>query len=296
MMKRILLMALVALVAGARAMAQGTVLVLPADVWMNTNNYVKVVEADGMTYRIMDYSKALGFNRDMSIVLTTVQRQLQDHGFDVVSTAQMLDGLGEDSDINNLELTVRPDIVVYVDYSMTQKGPLKNVHLKMEAIDPYCRASVAMVQDDREGMLDPLTFAIRKMVAGCGEEFSQQLIDRLMDLRQNGREVRIAFRAKMNSNINFKQDKVGEGDTLLCDYLFEWMCKQAVNQAVKQGRQRDTLCEFRSVRIPLFDKDGNVNRPERHIETLTKAFAEDTGMKAETKEYIFADYDIYLDK
>ena len=158
-------------------------------------------------------------------------------------------------------------------------GPRKYISFNLTAVDAYTMEQIAECPGSVEGTTDPVDLALRKIIAGKCDDFCQQMIDHFLDLRQNGREIHVVFRAAAGSGIDFLRDEIGEDEDTYNDFLHQWIRKHAVNRAGKKGRQTKNMCEFKNVRIPFFDEDGEPTDPETWAKGIRKAFKAETGIK-----------------
>ena len=272
-----------------------TIIVFPDDIWMNDHGYMNTFNNDGETEYMPRYNDAFVQNREMATAIQAVQKVFADRGFQHEDLQNLLkdmkreraeelanraDGDGADKGaMDELMQQARPDIRVDLDYSVKPMGPRKYIQFRLKAVDAYCLDQVAACEGSVEGSTDPVDLALRKVIAGKSEEFCQQIINYFMDLRDNGRQINVIFRAAEGSGIDFLRDEIGEDEDTYNDFLHQWIRKHAVNRAGKKGRQTKKLCEFKNVRIPFFDEDGEPTDPETWAKGIRKAFKAETGVK-----------------
>jgi hypothetical protein len=67
-----------------------TLMVIPADPWMNTAGFVKQVDNQGKTDRIFDYESAFATNAEIGNVITKINGMMIDRGFPLKSMDQEL--------------------------------------------------------------------------------------------------------------------------------------------------------------------------------------------------------------
>lgn len=269
-----------------------TIIVFPDDTWLIDHGYMKKIENGGETLYLPKYEDALTQDREMATAILSVQQILQDRGFlhedlhnlmkDIrreraEEIANAADGdASEKGFMDELLQQARPDIRVDLDYSVTPMGPRKNIQFKLKAVDVYCNGQVASCEGTVEYTTDPVHLALRKIIAGKCEEFCQHMINYFMDLRDNGRQITVIFRAAEDSGINFLQNEIG--DETYNTFLHRWIRNLAVNNAGKKGRQTKNMCEFKNVRIPFFDDSGNPTDPDQWSDGVRKAFKAETGV------------------
>lgn len=272
-----------------------TIIVFPDDAWMNDHGYMRTFNNDGETEYLPNYGDAFVQNRELGTAIQAVQKVFQDRKFQHEDLQELLKGMKQeraeemanaaDGDatekgaMDELMQQARPDISVYLDYSVKPFGPRKNISFRLKAVDAYVHDQVASVEGNVEGTMDPVDLALRKVIAGKCDDFCDQIIEYFKDLRDNGRQITVIFRAAEGSGIDFLRDEIGDDEDTFNDFLHQWIRKHAVNRAGKKGRQTKKMCEFKNVRIPFFDDEGEPTDPETWAKGVRKAFRTETGRK-----------------
>lgn len=272
-----------------------TIIVFPDDAWMNDNGYMSTIQNDGETEYMPRYNDAFVQNREMGTAIQAVQKVLEERGFQHEDLQNLLKGMkseraeemanAADGDatekgaMDELMQQARPDIRVDLDYAVKPMGPRKYIQFRLKAVDAYCYDQVASCEGSVEGTTDPVDLALRKVIAGKVDEFCEQIINYYKDLRENGRQITVIFRAADGSGIDFLRDEIGEDEDTYNDFLHQWIRKHAVNKAGKKGRQTKKMCEFKNVRIPFFDEEGEPTDPETWAKGIRRAFKSETGRK-----------------
>lgn len=272
-----------------------TIIVFPDDAWMSDHGFMTTVENDGETEYMPRYNDAFVQNREMGTAIQVIQKVLEERGFNHEDLQNLLkdmkreraeelanaaDGDGaEKGAMDELMQQARPDIRVDLDYSVKPVGPRKFISFRLKAVDAYCNDQVASCEGTVEGTTDPVDLALRKIVAGKSEEFCEQIINYFLDLRENGRQITVIFRAADGSGIDFLRDEIGEDEDTYNDFLHQWIRKHSVNKAGKKGRQTKKMCEFKNVRIPFYDEEGEPLDAETWAKGIRKAFKAETGQK-----------------
>ena len=252
-----------------------TVIVMPDKVCMNDHGFVEEKILDGTTVKCYKYADALSQNRDMAEACLAVQQQFQERGFAVIDRETIVNSPEANENISSLINSLHPDIRVYFDFSVKAMGFRKNITCSLAAYDVYCGQLVARISDAVEGTTDPLSLALKKKLAGNGDDFFQQMIDYIVDLREHGRIFNLRFTS--SAAVDYEKDMV-DGQ-LLKDYLYQWIRQRVIDGEVKKGRQQNNLCEFRQVRVPFFNEQGNPVHPDQWADSIVEAFAKDSGLK-----------------
>lgn len=272
-----------------------TIIVFPDDVWMNDHGYMDKFNNDGETEYLGRYSEAFAENREVAKAIDGVQKALADYGFDFEDLQTLLKGMKDEraremayaadgdamekSAMDELMQQALPDIRIDVDYSVEPFGFRKNISFSVKAVDAYCYNQIALIEGNITDTSDPVDLALRKIVRAKGNEFCEQIKDYFLDLRENGRQITVVFRVADGSGIDFLRDEIGEDEDTYNDFLHKWIRKHAVNRAAKKGRQTRKMCEFKNVRIPFFNDEGEPNEPEQWANGIRKAFRTETGQK-----------------
>lgn len=297
-MKKIFAIAIILCSMSMSALAQQAempnLIVFPAKTWMNDHGYVKPVTRDGVTKRLYQYKDALELDRDIKRAITSVQQVFRDRGFRHEDLAQLLDNIDEDAamdmafdaDGEGSESSVaeqlmdetKPDIKLELDISVEQVGPRRNISWELKAVDAYCNNQVAAVQGNIQLTTDPVDLAMRKAVAGNADDFSQQMIDYFMDLRDKGRKIIVVFKAAKGSGIDFRKNKVGA--TPMFMWISKWMKSHAVNGAGGSGSPTANKYQLKGVRIPFYGEDGEATNAQEWVMSFLEEFASETGITA----------------
>lgn len=277
------------------------IIVFPSDNWMNDHGYVETINDDGVNKRIYKYSDAFATSHEIVQAIQSVQKVLEERQFkhsdldaelkkiearkaaDIASNG---DGKAIRTSLTTqLMRSANPDIRIDLDYAVESFGPSSNISYSLKAVDAYTMEQCASTQGTIENTMDPVDLALRKGFSAHCDEFCQQLINYFMDLRTNGRKVKITFRAAEGSNIDFMNGEFGASGDVYCDYLLDWFKKNAVNQSCDQEELTEDFDQLQ-VRIPMFEEgtDSPVN-PGRWARQIAKKFQTETGITMKPHSY-----------
>ena len=301
MMKKIFALAALCCSMSLSALAQQadmpTIIVFPDDNWMNDHGYAKTFDNDGETEYLYNYNDAFVQTREMSSAISACQRGLKERGFQMEDLQALLKGMkqerarelankadgdgAEKGAMDELMQQANPDIRVDLGYSVKTMGPRKIVTFDLKAVDAYTYDQIASCSgsSDPEPAAQPIEVIVRKFITGKTDDFCTQIMNHFLDLKENGREITVIFYAAEGSGINFLKDEIGEDEDTYNDFLHQWIRKHAVGKAAKKGRQSNNRCEFKNVRIPFFDAEGEPIDPETWAKGIRKAFKAETGRK-----------------
>ena len=285
----------IAFSSNAQTAAIPTIIVFPADSWMNDHGYMRTFDNDGETEYIPRYNDAFVQTREIGTVIQAIQKVLEERKFEHEDLQSLLKDMkreraeemaneadgdaAEKGAMDELMQQARPDIRVDVDYAVSNVGPRKNISYTLKAVDAYTSEQISSVEGSIQMTMDPTDLALRKAVAGNCDDFCQQMVDYFLDLRENGRKINVVFRAAKGAGINFIKDEIGDDDDTYDEFLYAWVKKHAVKNACKKGRKSANMVEFKSVRIPFFDESGEPIEAEDWAKGVRKAFKSETGIK-----------------
>lgn len=300
MIKKIIMSVLAAASITTSAIAQEvaampTIIVFPADSWMNAHGYMRTVDKDGETKYIPRYNDAFVQTREMGAVIQSIQKVLEERKFEHEDLQNILKNIDQENAENlaavkdgytvekggmdEIMQQARADIKVDVEYAVEMVGPRKNISYTLKAVDAFTSEQVSSIEGTIQMTMDPTDLAMRKAVAGNCDDFCQQIIDYFLDLRDNGRKINVIFYTAKDSGINLIKDEIGDEDTY-DEYLYSWIKKHAVRSACKKGRKTPSMVEFKAVRIPFFDESGEPIEADDWAKGIRKAFKAETGIKA----------------
>lgn len=253
------------------------VIFLPDDVWMKDNGFIEEkTDVDSSKQVFLRYADALRNHREMSSALLSLQNSFLERGFGVVNNETIINDSEANMSIGSLMNQLRPDFQVLVDFTVKEtRRPLSDVTCNLKVLDAYTFDNITTISNTREMTSDPTSIALRKIFLGRSDQLIQEIIDYILDLRDNGRKINVRFTVAKGASIDYQEDDVN-GQTLK-DYLFQYLKKYTVNGALKNGRQRSTFCEFRDVRIPFFNSQGDLLDYQQWADDVMKALSTDLG-------------------
>ena len=131
-----------------------TIMVVPADAFCERYGYVQTVNAMGETVTSPDYSRAMKENADIRTLVSAMADFMAKNDFPIQSLEQELKRLQtedaemammtgrnggevEETPLERLRRTARPDIILDLDYEIHRVGPQKQVSFNLQAIDAY---------------------------------------------------------------------------------------------------------------------------------------------------------------
>lgn len=257
----------------SQAVNKPSIMVFPTDVWMNQNGYMKEIDNQGVKMMIPDYASAL-LNQDLSQVITKIETLMGDRGYPLTKLSQTLKSIQEGNAIKNMETseegnsvqqsgkdlllnTARPDLILYVSWSVNSVGPKKSVTFSLQAVDAGTnKPAGGAIGTGNELIGAALPVMLETAVLSHIDNFNAQLMTYFDEMFLKGREITVEIQVFENSPKKLNSEINDDGDEL-SDDIKKWMKANTVNGAFTLGPKTATLMKIESVRIPLRDEDGN---------------------------------------
>jgi len=254
-----------------------SVMIKPSNLWLNKNNYLKLVDNQGVTVNIPDYNKALIENVELKLVIAAINNLYTERSFPLKSLEQVLKNLqSEDAEliaitsksgssieenlIDKIRRNANADIELDLTWELTQNGPQKSITLIIEALDTYTGKSIASVSGvGRPSFNADIQNLLKESILANLDNFNSQLQKYFDDIIENGRETVLKISVFGDSEFDLessvKSNQLSfEGD--ISELLERWLDINAVKSQYNTSSVTDKSMLFEQVRIPLFNKDG----------------------------------------
>jgi hypothetical protein len=254
-----------------------TVMIKPSNLWLNKNNYLKLVDNQGVTVNIPDYNKALIENVELKLVIAAINNLYTERSFPLKSLEQVLKNIqSEDAEliaitsksgsnidenlIDKIRRNANADIELDLTWELTQNGPQKSITLIIEALDTYTGKSIASVTGiGRPSFNADIQNLLKEAILANIDNFNSQLQKYFDDIIENGRETVLKISVFGDSEFDLessvKSNELSfEGD--ISEFLEKWLDINAVKSQYNTSSVTDKSMLFEQVRIPLFNKDG----------------------------------------
>ena len=200
-----------------------TIMVVPADAFCERYGYVQTVNAMGETVTSPDYSRAMKENADIRTLVSAMADFMAKNDFPIQSLEQELKRLQtedaemammtgrnggevEETPLERLRRTARPDIILDLDYEIHRVGPQKQVSFNLQAIDAYSSKIISGNTGVSTAANVPMTSLLEECVLSFKDNFLSGLQHYFDDLFANGREVSITFVRYDNCPFYFDDD------------------------------------------------------------------------------------------
>lgn len=287
-MKKILLTALLALIATTSAFSQAKkpiIMVVPSDAWCKANGYYTEIDNMGTTVVVPDYTAALQNNADLLNVIAKLNDLMAERGFPL----QNLESVIKDINNTSAELALvegksggsvaqtaydevrnraKADIIMQVTWDVISVGPKKSIRYTLQGLDAYTNKQIAGANGTGEGSHEaPLPKLLEEAVQNHMEAFAYRLQTHFDDMLNNGREVSYLIRISDNWGEDLESDYDGYA---LSEILDNWFYDNTEQHRYSITDQSETQMTLNQVRIPIYDDRGRPNDANRFIRNLVR--------------------------
>jgi hypothetical protein len=137
-----------------------TIMVVPSDVWCNTNSYMLEFDNQGTKVKVPDYKKALQENADLLLVISKINELMAARGFplknlesaiktlesnaaeDAMTTSKSGADVSE-SPVDKLKNVAKADIWIQMTWTVNVTGPKKSITFNLQGLDAYTDKQIA---------------------------------------------------------------------------------------------------------------------------------------------------------
>lgn len=248
-----------------------TIMVLPSDVWCNTNGYMMEFDNQGTKVKIPDYKKAFQENADLLAVISKINGLMADRGFPLKNAESAIKSLESESaenamlnskngagvsesPIDKLKKTAKADIIMQLTYTVNSTGPKKSITFNLQGLDSYTDKQVATaVGTGAPSFTAELPVLLEEAVLAHLDNFNASLQAHFDDLFANGREITIRVKKFDSWDGDLEKDYGGKE---LGDVIEGWLKDNTVKGRFSTTDATENMMLFEQVRIPLYDAGG----------------------------------------
>jgi len=248
-----------------------TIMVIPSDVWCNTNKYMTTFDNQGTATKIPDYKKAFQENADLLQVIAKINTLMADRGFPLKDMAQAIKSLESESAENALltsksgagvaetpleriKKVAKADIIMELTWTVNATGPKKSITYTLKGLDAYTDKQVAgATGTGAPSFSAELPVLLEEAVLAHIDNFNAQLQTHFDDLFANGREIIVRIKKFDSWPDDLEKEYNGKE---LREIISDWMHDNTVQHRFSETDSGETSMLFEQVRIPLFDANG----------------------------------------
>ena len=250
-------------------------MVVPSDVWCNTNGYMMTFDDQGSEVKIPDYKKAFQSSPELLLVISQINGMMAERGFplknmesaiktlssnsaeDAMMTSKE-SGMGaSESPIDMLKKVAKADIIIQLTWTLNTTGPKKSITFNLQGLDSYTDKQVATAAGTGAPSFSAeVPVLLEEAVLSHMDNFTNSLQDHFDDMFTNGREVILRIK-KWDDWENDLETEYGEDDEELSTIIEDWMADNTVNNRFSTTDATENMMLFEQVRIPMFyEKKG----------------------------------------
>lgn len=293
-MKRFILLFFCALLSTNLLMGQAkkpTIMVVPSDIWCNTNGFTKEFDNQGTKVIIPNYKKAFQENPDLLLVISKINGMMAERGFPLknmesvikkleansVEDAVMVSkesGMGaSETPIDKLKKVAKADIIMQLTWTINTTGPKKSITFNLQGLDAYTDKQIATASGTGQPSFSAETpVLLEEAVLSHMDNFCNTLQSSFDDLFANGREVIIRIK-KWDDWDEDLESEFGPDEEELGVIIEDWIAEHTVNGRFNTTDATENMMVFEQVRIPLFyEKNGKKRAMDtrRFVRNLSK--------------------------
>lgn len=262
-------------------------MVVPSDAWCKQHNFTKTFDNQGTEEVIPDYQKALSTDKDLNNVISKINILMADRGFPLQDMQQSLKSINNisaedrlltsrtsgatiaESPLDRLRRTAKADILLEMDWTISEVGPKKTVTYNLKGLDAYSNKQVAGAQGTGAPSFSAeVPVLLEEAVQDNMDNFTAQLQAHFDDMMANGREVVIDVRVFDNgSGLTLEEEFNG---TELSEIIDDWMAENTVNHRFSKADATENYINYDQVRIPLYKANGMPQDTNDFTRTLAK--------------------------
>lgn len=262
-------------------------MVVPSDAWCKQHNFTKTFDNQGTEEVIPDYQKALSTDKDLNNVISKINILMADRGFPLQDMQQSLKSINNisaedrlltsrtsgatiaESPLDRLRRTAKADILLEVDWTISEVGPKKTVTYNLKGLDAYSNKQVAGAQGTGAPSFSAeVPVLLEEAVQDNMDNFTAQLQAHFDDMMANGREVVIDIRVFDNgSGLTLEEEFNG---TELSEIIDDWMAENTVSHRFSKADATENYINYDQVRIPLYKANGMPQDTNDFTRTLAK--------------------------
>jgi hypothetical protein len=248
-----------------------TIMVVPSDVWCNTNGYMMEFDNQGTKVKLPDYKKALQENADLLLVISKINELMATRGFplknlesalktlennaaeDAMTTSKSGAELSE-SPVDKLKNVAKADIWIQMTWTVNTTGPMKSVTFNLQGLDAYTDKQIAGASGTGNQLLGAaLPVMLETAVLSYLDNFNVQLQSHFDDLFANGREIILRIRKWDSFDGDLESQYGGEE---LGTQIEKWVSDNTVQNRFSTSDASENRMLFEQVRIPLYDANN----------------------------------------
>ena len=266
-------------------------MVVPSDIWCNTNGCMMEFDNQGTMVKIPNYKKAFQENADLLLVISKINGLMSERGFPLKNMESVLktlesnsaedammaskeSGMGaSESPIDQLKKVAKADIIMQLTWTTNKRGPKKSITFNLQGLDAYTDKQIASAAGTGAPSISAeLPVLLEEAVLSHMDNFTSTLQTHFDDMFANGREVIVRIK-KWDDWDGDLESEYGPDDDELSLIIEDWMAENTVNGRFNTTDATENMMLFEQVRIPLYYERNGKQRAmdtRRFAKSLSK--------------------------
>lgn len=262
-----------------------TLMVIPSDLWCNTNGYMTAFDNQGTEVLVPDYQRAIQSDPNLLPVIAKINDLMADRGFPLKNLESEMKSIRQadaemsmlqsksgaeivQNPIDQLRQHAKADIIVQLTWTVNQTGPKKSITYTLQGLDAYTNKQVA--GDTGTGSPSfsaEVPLLLEEAVGAHMDNFCDRLQAHFDDMFLNGREVAINIHVFDSAPFDLETEIDGYE---LSEIIDNWMADNTVNHRYSLTDGTENYLRFEQVRIPLFDERERAMDANRFARELVR--------------------------
>ena len=266
-----------------------TIMVVPSDVWCNTNGYMTEYDNQGTKVKIPNYKKAFQENSELLTVISKINGLMADRGFPLKNMESAIKTLESESaensmttsktgasvsesPVDKLKKVAKADIVMQVTWTVNATGPKKSITFNLQGLDSYTDKQIATaVGTGAPSFSSEVPVLLEEAVLAHLDNFNGSLQKHFDDMFENGREIIIRMKKFDTWDGDFEKEIGGKEFGSIVE---DWLTKNTVKSRFSTSDATENMMLFEQVRIPLYDANGKAIDAREFVKGLQKFLKE----------------------
>lgn len=263
-----------------------TLMVVPSDVWCNTNGYMMEFDNQGTKEKIPDYKKAMQENADLLLVISAINGMMSERGFPLKNLESCMKSLASnaaednmsaskesgsglaESPVDALKKTAKADIIIQMTWTVNATGPKKSISFNLQGLDSYTDKQIATAVGTGAPSFSAETpVLLQEAVTAHIDNFAASLQTHFDDMFANGREVIIMVKKWDDFDGDLETEYEGNE---LGSIIEEWMGANTQSGRYNTTDMTENMALFEQVRIPLYNAAGKASDARDFAKGLSK--------------------------
>tara|TARA_B100000809_G_scaffold253290_1_gene289138 strand:+ start:5621 stop:6580 length:960 start_codon:yes stop_codon:yes gene_type:complete len=266
-----------------------TLMVVPSDVWCNTNGYMMEFDNQGTKIKIPDYKRAMQENADLLLVIASINDMMAERGFPLKNMESAIKTLESNAAEDNMRMSkdgasvaenpidmlkkvAKADIIIQMTWTVNQTGPKKAITFILQGLDAYTDKQIAGANGTGAPSFSAeVPVLLKEAVTAHIDNFTGSLQSHFEDMFANGREIIV--RIQLWDGGEFDGDletEMGPDDEELGTIIEDWMADNTVKGRFSTTDATETMMLFEQVRIDLYNAKGRAQDARRFVKGLSK--------------------------